>query len=320
MAQDIKIIAIECKFGPTSAYAYFIDAKEPVLIDTGIFSSASQEIATVLEENGYRIEDIRWILLTHGHVDHLGGAYAVWEKTNKQAKVVIPKKEAYLLKDRNAHIRDYEALQGPYVDEDTRERHREVLLRDIGDNIEPSLEVVDGEKIKIDGATSFTVMETPGHSVGSVTYLLNGYNYAFAADAVQIYGGAISGLPTIEDPTLYRKSIKRLLEVKPERLYLGHYFRGADGQAYDAVIEGENVERALKESLEMDQKLAATIRTHLYGKEDLKTESNSLYGRFQTIAEEIGYKADPRNLPCAFFVTMNGYEIELNAKENSNVL
>lgn len=318
MAQDIKIIAIECKFGPTSAYAYFIDAEEPILIDTGIDSSASQEITTVLEGNGYRIDDIKWILLTHGHIDHLGGAYAVWKKTNKQAKVVIPKREAYLLKDREAHIRDYEALQGPYLDEETKERHREVLLRDIGDNIEPSLEVVDGDEIRIDGETTFTVIETPGHSLGSVTYLLNGYQYAFAADAVQVYGGAISGLPTIEDPALYRKSIKRLLEVKAVRLYLGHYFRAADGQAYDAVIEGGNVERALKESLDMDQILVSTVRTHMQAQADIKTEPNSLYGRFQTIAEEIGYTADPRNLPCAFFVTMNGYEIELK-KENSSI-
>ena len=51
----------------------------------------------LLAEHGIRIEDIRWIFLTHGHVDHLGGAYAVWEKTGRRAKVVIPKKEARLI-------------------------------------------------------------------------------------------------------------------------------------------------------------------------------------------------------------------------------
>ena len=47
-------------------------------------------------------------------MDHLGGAYAVWEKTGRRAKVVIPKKEARLLRDRNEHIVDYKALQGKY--------------------------------------------------------------------------------------------------------------------------------------------------------------------------------------------------------------
>ena len=40
-------------------------------------------------------------------------------------------------------------------------------------------------------------------------------------------------------------------------------------------------------------------------------ESNELYGPFESIADEIGYTGDPRNLPCAFFVTMNGYQEEL---------
>ncbi|RUL48214.1 MBL fold metallo-hydrolase [Lysinibacillus antri] len=39
-----------------------------------------------LAEHGVCIEDIRWILLTHGHVDHLGGAYNVWEKKDDKQK------------------------------------------------------------------------------------------------------------------------------------------------------------------------------------------------------------------------------------------
>ena len=54
MINSVRVIPIECKFGPTSAYAYYIDAPEPALIDTGIASSASQEIETVLAENGLR--------------------------------------------------------------------------------------------------------------------------------------------------------------------------------------------------------------------------------------------------------------------------
>ena len=44
---------------------------------------------------------------------------------------------------------------------------------------------------------------------------------------------------------------------------------------------------------------------------DFLTEQHELYGPFGSIADEIGYTGDPRNLPCAFFVTMHGYQEEL---------
>ncbi|WP_203247371.1 MBL fold metallo-hydrolase [Sporosarcina beigongshangi] len=311
MTNSVRVIPIECKFGPTSAYAYYIDAPEPVLIDTGIASSASQEIETVLAENGLSIGAIRWILLTHGHVDHLGGARAVWEKTNGRAEVVIPQKEAYLLRNRSAHLTDYKQLQGKYVDAEIQEKHVAMLMNDIGEDLVPTVEVVGGDRLSFGGDVSMTVVETPGHSIGSVTYVLEGVQWAFAADAVQMYGGALSGIPVIEQPTLYRKSLQHLLEeVRPNRLYLGHHFRDATGVIISPEVEGDAVSAMLQASLEMDAKLVDIVGRHL-SKDVQSTESDSLYGPFGSIADEIGYTGDPRNLPCAFFVTMNAYKEEL---------
>ena len=86
MTNSVRVIPIECKFGPISAFAYYIDAKEPAIIDTGVSASVMQDIEPTLAEHGIRIEDIRWILLTHGHVDHLGGAYAIMGKNRTKSK------------------------------------------------------------------------------------------------------------------------------------------------------------------------------------------------------------------------------------------
>ncbi|MCM3726494.1 MBL fold metallo-hydrolase [Neobacillus cucumis] len=309
MTNGVRVIPIECKFGPISAFAYYVDSLEPAIIDTGVNISARQDIEPTLAEHGIRIEDIRWILLTHGHVDHLGGAYALWEKTGRRAKVVIPKKEARLLRDRNEHIVDYKALQGKYItDSVIQEKHIAMLTSDIGENIEPSLEVVEGDSIHLGGDITLKVIETPGHSIGSVTFLLDGLDWAFAADAVQIYGG-LSGLPTIENPSSYRKSVQRLLEVCPKRLYLGHPFRNSNGDLQSAQIEGGQVEAVLQASLDMDAKLSNIARRHLSN--GLPAEQHELYGPYGSIASEIGYTGDPRNLPCSFFVTMHGYHEEL---------
>ena len=310
MGNSIRVIPIECKFGPTSAFAYYIDAPEPALIDTGVASSISQ-IETVLAENGKRVEDIRWIFLTHGHVDHLGGARAVWEKTGGRAEVVIPRKEAYLLRDRHRHLIDHKNLQGKYLDQETQQQHESILLNDIGEDLEPTVEVVDGQCLSLGDNVSITVVETPGHSIGSVTYLLDGLNWAFVADAVQIFGGAKSGIPTIEQPALYRQSLQRLLEkVCPKRLYLGHYFRDVNGEIISPLVEGDVVTAVLQGSLDMDAKLAKVVRRHLTESVRLN-ENDELYGPFKSIADELSYTGDPRYLPCAFFVTMNGYKEEL---------
>ncbi|MCM3767123.1 MBL fold metallo-hydrolase [Neobacillus niacini] len=310
LTNSVRVIPIECKFGPISAFAYYIDAPEPAIIDTGVNVSVAQDIEPTLAKHGIRIEDIRWILLTHGHVDHLGGAYALWEKTGRQAKVVIPKKEARLVSDKNEHIVDYKALQGKYIiDREIQEKHITMLTTDIGGSIEPNLEVVDGDSINLGGDITVKVIETPGHSIGSVTFVLNGLDWAFAADAVQMYGGA-SGLPTIENPCDYRKSVQRLIEeVRPKRLFLGHPFRNIDGEMQSAQIEGEQVQVVLQASLDMDAKLREVVEQ--FFTEEPVSKQHELYGPFWPIASEIGYSGDPRNLPCAFFVTMNGYREEL---------
>lgn len=314
MKNPIRVIPIECKFGPISAFAYYVDTPEPAIIDTGVSISASQDIEPTLAQHGIRIADIRWILLTHGHVDHLGGAYAVWEKTGRNAKVVIPKKEARLLRDKNEQIVDYKLLQGKYItDPAIQEKHISMLTTDIGGTIEPDLEVVDGDSIHLGGDITLKVIETPGHSIGSVTFILDGLHWAFAADAVQMYGG-LSGMPTIENSILYRKSIQRLLEeVRPNRLFLGHPFRNKDGEMPSAQIEGDQVAEVLQASLDMEAKIRDLVKSHLMN--GPPAEQHELYGPFGSIAEEIGYTGDPRHLPCSFFVTMNGYQEELISTE-----
>ncbi|MEH7253285.1 MBL fold metallo-hydrolase [Neobacillus niacini] len=310
MTSSVRVIPIECKFGPISAFAYYVDAPEPAIIDTGVNVSALQDIEPTLAKHGIRIEDIRWILLTHGHVDHLGGAYAVWGKTGRNAKVVIPKKEARLLRDKKEQIVDYMSLQGKFItDPALQEKHITMLTTDIGGTIEPDLEVVEGDSIHLGDDITLKVIETPGHSIGSVTFVLDGLNWAFAADAVQMYGG-FSGLPTIEIPSLYRNSVQRLLEdVRPNRLFLGHPFRNNNGEMVSAQIEGEQVAAVLQASLDMDAKLSDLVKRTLT--EEHSAQTHELYGPFGAIAAEIGYTGDPRNLPCAFFVTMNGYHEEL---------
>jgi glyoxylase-like metal-dependent hydrolase (beta-lactamase superfamily II) len=85
----VDIHSLFSQWGRFGLYSFFIDGSEPAIVDTGIASSPSVGIAPGLLKLGRRIEDVRWILLTHGHIDHMGGAHALWEMTDRKAKVVF---------------------------------------------------------------------------------------------------------------------------------------------------------------------------------------------------------------------------------------
>ena len=104
MTQEVKIHPLFSPWGRFGLYSFFIDAPEPAIVDTGIASSPAGGMVSALEALGRSIEEVRWVLLTHGHIDHLGGAYALSELTGGRAKVAIHEADVHLLRSRRAHV------------------------------------------------------------------------------------------------------------------------------------------------------------------------------------------------------------------------
>src|SRR6188508_858810 len=101
MTAPVAVHPLVSPWGRFGLYSFFIDAPEPAIVDTGIASSPAEGMIPALEAIGRRI------LLTHGHIDHLGGAHALWELTGRRAKVVIHEADAPLLRSRGAHVDQY---------------------------------------------------------------------------------------------------------------------------------------------------------------------------------------------------------------------
>ena len=86
-------------------------------------------------------------------------------------------------------------------------------------------------------------------------------------------------------------------------MHLGHKFRLADGTALDNVIEGPNVEAALRDSLLMHERVSDAIRN--VGAIDLE-HPNAL--ALRPAAEALGLSPDsPTAWPGSFFITVHGY-------------
>jgi hydroxyacylglutathione hydrolase len=138
-----------------------------ILVDSGNPGQAAR-ILEAMAEHGIAPEDIRLILITHGHTDHFGSAKALCERTG--APVAI-------------HAKDAAALRGESDDADTLKPTGKLLgmLMRLGIRLpdappeaflEPDLVFEEAWRLDAYGVAG-EVIPTPGHTPGSVSVLLD---------------------------------------------------------------------------------------------------------------------------------------------------
>lgn len=308
MTPEVRVHPLFSPWGRFGLYSFFIDAPEPAIVDTGIASSPAEGMVPALAALGRRIEDVRWILLTHGHIDHVGGAFALRELAGRRAQVAIGAADAPMLRSRRAHVEEYLGGRGRYL-HDPEGEARQTAAADavISGELDPTLTLHGGETLSLGGDVTVSVHAVPGHTAGSVAYVIDGQNSVFTGDAVQIHGAA-NGFPGYADPGAYRASLRYLRdEVRPRRLYLGHPYRHANGVSDGVELDGEQARAALTESLDIEARTADAAHRAL---KDGPRETDSVYSPFACVAEALGYQGDPTLEPSPFFTTLHGYRAQ----------
>ena len=301
----VDIQPLFSQWGRFGLYSFFIDGSEPAIVDTGIASSPAEGIAPALKQLGRRIEDVRWILLTHGHIDHMGGAHALWELTGRKAKVVIHEADVHLLRSRRAHVEEYLDARGRYLNDAQGEAKLTAACQAaISGEMEPDLIVRHGDEISLGPDVKISVHSVPGHTAGSVAYVVEGQRDVFVGDAVQIHGAA-NGFPSYADPDAYRNSLLYLRDhVKPNRLFLGHPYRSQGAESLGVVLNREQAAEKIQESLDIEARVRAATQTPGMDAPELP---RGVCSPFCCIAEYLRYAGDPTLEPSPFFTTMHGY-------------
>jgi len=201
---------------PTSRQAVIID---PVWVFDPVSGSADaafiDEVLETAEEKGYRIT---WVLETHAHADHLTAADLIRCRT--QAKIACGRGICGVQKNF-VHVFNM-------TDTPTDGSQFDRLLS-------------DGDEIEL-GELTIRVMETPGHTADSVTYLVG--DAAFIGDTLfaPAFGTARCDFPGGNAAQLY-DSIRKLYQLPGEtRLFLCHDYPKAGKEPVRMMTVAESME------------------------------------------------------------------------------
>jgi hydroxyacylglutathione hydrolase len=197
---------------PIDSQVYLIDTGDGfACVDAGAGRSLDRILAEVGSDR-LASAHIRWVLLTHGHADHAGGA-AAWRRAVPGIQIAASGQVAgWLAKgDEEALSVDRARAAGIYPT-DYRLEPCEVdfLLEADGD-----LEL---------GAIRFRVVPTPGHAEGHLAFVaeIDGAVTAFTGDALFPDGRILLQDTWDCDVRLALRSVERLATHRPDRLLAGH--------------------------------------------------------------------------------------------------
>jgi len=180
--------------GPLASNCYIVGSemtKDGMIVDPG------DEGERILEKVKDLQLDIKYILLTHGHFDHIGAVKDVSEATG--AEICI-------------HPDDVGYLQGKY------ESNFFTISYPAASS--PKRLINDGDEIKIDDLT-FLVLHTPGHTPGGICLL--GQGVVFTGDTLFNHSIGRSDLPGGSSNQLINSLHAKLMILPDETMvYPGH--------------------------------------------------------------------------------------------------
>ena len=185
-----------CPVGYMATNCYLVtdsQSGERFIVDPGTYDEPLKKLL-----QNVKAGELRYILLTHGHFDHIMGVYDV--QKNYGGKIVIHEKDADCFTNEEKSLLDTFGFDGKLP------QKADIIVKD-GD----VLLFADGE---------IEVMHTPGHTEGSVCYLVQ--DKIFSGDTL-FYGSVGRTDFKSGNSADILKSVRRLASLEGDRkVYPGH--------------------------------------------------------------------------------------------------
>jgi glyoxylase-like metal-dependent hydrolase (beta-lactamase superfamily II) len=181
------------------------DSDGLTLVDASI-SNAGPKILAQLGQMGYKPSDVKRILITHAHPDHVGS---------------LP----FLQKETGAEVWCH-ALEKPVIEGKESIMRRPSGLRPPDTKVPPSpvhRTLADGEMLAILGGLQ--VVHTPGHAPGHLSFFQPQRRLLIVGDVIfRLFFNRLTlplAMLTV-DMEEDKRSIRKLMALKPEGLLFGH--------------------------------------------------------------------------------------------------
>lgn len=251
---------------PHMAACYLIeDAGELAIIDCGTQHSVPQVMAAIAH-TGHSAEQVRWIIPTHVHLDHAGGAGQLMQHCPKATLATHP--------NGLPHLIDPSLLQASA----SSVYGADIFARDYG-TLQPIPDTrcqhADDNQVFELGNRQLTYLHTPGHASHHGCILDNTSHYLFTGD---IFGLSYPELATPNphliatttpvgfEPDDWQQSLDRLLALDIAAVCLAHFGK------YAQPIQ---LAKQLRHSIEIHRQIA------------LQEEQKSLIGRHERLHQAL---------------------------------
>jgi glyoxylase-like metal-dependent hydrolase (beta-lactamase superfamily II) len=222
---------------------YLLRAPRPALVECGPALSI-QNVLDALAELGMDPGDLAYLVLSHIHLDHAGGAGDVAE--------AFPSAEVVVSEVGARHLVDPERLNA------SSRRVYGDLFDTVYGGCTPIAEervrgVADGDVLDLGGGRRLDLYYTPGHAKHHIAALDSDTGALFVGDSV---GVKMPGMKVIRPATpppdvdlvLMERTLERYRQLDPTTVYLAHY--GAVDPPQEALHEASERLRAWAETAE----------------------------------------------------------------------
>src|SRR5215472_1545041 len=219
-----------------------VEGGRAAFVDVGTNHSVPRLLAA-LKAIGLAREAVEYVLLTHVHLDHAGGAGALMRELPNARAMLHPRGAPHMI-DPSRLIAGSKAVYGD-------ERFAQLYGELVPIPRERVRVAADGERVALGGRT-LELIHTPGHAMHHYAVVDAAYASIFSGDTFGIAypplatarGSFItpSTVPTQFDPEQHLASIDRMTSYRPESVYLMHFSRVTGVPRLAALLKEQIVE------------------------------------------------------------------------------